>query len=65
MKLKNFSYSFCKFLNDKLTNNPCFEDKLKNANFYCKNKITKAIFNLIYNIMDEDIRQKYNFILIK
>lgn len=63
--LTNFSYSFCKFLNNKLTNNPCFDDKLKTANFYYKNKITKSIFNLIYNIMDKEIRQKYKLILIK
>ena len=63
--LRNFSYSFCKFLNDKLTNNPIFDNKLQTANFYYKNKVTKYIFDIIYNIMDQDIRKKYNLIPIK
>ena len=65
VKLKNFSYSFVKFLNNELSSNPLFVDKLKTANFYYKDIITKNFFDFIYNIIDKDTRPKFNLIFIE
>ena len=64
IKLKNFSYSFIKYVNERIANNEFFNDKLESANFYYKNTITKGIYNFIYNLIDDNTKKKYNLIYI-
>lgn len=62
LKLKNISYTLLKMANNKIKNNPILQDTLKEANFYCKNKITKVVFSFLYNLVDNDTKKKYRLI---
>ena len=62
LKLKNISYTLLKTANNKIKNNPLLQDTLKEANFYCKNKITKIVFSFLYNLLDNDTKKKYRLI---
>ena len=62
VKIKNFSYGFLKFANERINNNEKLWNTLKEARFYCKHKITKALFLFLYKLVDKDTRQKYHLI---
>ena len=62
IEMKNISYNFCKMAVNKIENNKKLHDTLKEAKFYCKNKISKGIFLIIYNLLDKDTKKKYKLI---
>ena len=62
LKIKNISYTLLKMANNKIKNNTLLQDTLKEANFYCKDKITKIVFTFLYNLVDNDTKKKYRLI---
>lgn len=62
LKVKNISYSLIKIANNRIKNNDNLQNTLKEANFYCQNKITKMAYGFLYNLLDNDTKKKFKLV---